>query len=193
LLSIAILGETLDVASDMLIFPRREKFYGRLTWELPNVGKRLLKEAGWCTGEIAALCRNFPDKPSLYYLSTWDCLKSGKNHSSCTGRYLANQVDEKTYKMRHTDPKCDFEHLPVEKPQAIFEILNEGGILVVLFTDAGKVHIQNSVPNDTSHVWSDGLGNAKSNTLPQCHLKYIQRLVDALYQDTVGNQQQVPF
>jgi hypothetical protein len=150
LLSIAILGETLDVASDTSIFPRREEFYGRLTWELHDVGKRLLQEAGWCTSEIAALYRNFPDMSSLYYLSTWDRSKSGKNQSSCTGRCLANQVDEKTYKTRHTDPKCHCEHLPVEKPQAIFEILDEGGISVVLFTDAGKVHIQNSVPNDNS-------------------------------------------
>jgi hypothetical protein len=115
LLSISILGETLDAARDTVFFTGREEFYGVLTWELPDFGKRLLLEAGWCTGEIKALCRDFPDVSSLYYFSTWDRSTLGKNHDSCGQRCFANQVNENTYKTRHTDPKCRCTHLPTEK------------------------------------------------------------------------------
>lgn len=204
LLSIAVLGETLDVARDTVFFSGREEFYGVLTWELPDVGKRLLLEAGWCTGEIGALCRDFPDVSSRYYLSTWDRSTLGKDHSECGERCLANQVDEKTYETKHANPKCSCVHLPAEKQQSIFSILDQGGIPVVWFSDDGIIHVQNSASSDTpesaakipyvaiSHVWSDGLGNADANTLPRCQLERIQGLVNALYQDT-GTQYPVPF
>jgi hypothetical protein len=196
LLSISVLGETLDAARDTVFFTGREEFYGVLTWELPDFGKRLLLEAGWCTGEIKALCRDFTDVSSLYYFSTWDRSTLGKNHDSCGQRCFANQVNENTYKTRHTDPKCQCTHLPTEKLQSIFDILGEGGIPVVWFFEDGKIHVGNSACDTPaipgwpavipyvaiSHVWSDGLGNAKANTLPWCQLQRIQGLVNALYQ-----------
>ncbi|KAF8536156.1 hypothetical protein BDD12DRAFT_299587 [Trichophaea hybrida] len=78
LLSIAVLGETLDVARDMVFFSGREGFYGVLIWELPDFGRRLLSEAGWCTGEISTLVRDFLDVSSLCYPSTWDRSSLGK-------------------------------------------------------------------------------------------------------------------
>jgi hypothetical protein len=115
LLSISVLGETLDAAQDTVFFMGREEFYGVLTRELPDFGKRLLLEAGWCTGEIEALCSDFPNVSSLYYFSTWDRSTLGKNYDSCGQRCFANQVNEKTYETRNTDPKCPCTHLPTEK------------------------------------------------------------------------------
>jgi len=85
--------------------------------------------------------------------------------------------------------------------------LGEGGIPVVWFFEDGQIHVGNSACDTPatpgwpavipyvaiSHVWSDGLGNAIANTLPWCQLQRIQGLVDALYQDTAGNQHPVPF
>jgi len=211
LLSITILGETLDVARDTVFFSGREEFYGVLSWELPHVGTRLLRDAGWCTGEIAALRRDFPDVSSLHYFSTWNRSVLGKNHTSCGDKCLANQIDEKTYETKHTDPECVFAacaHVPVKKRQVCLSILDDGGIPVVWFSDDGEIHVQRAAPAENlesaattpyvavSHVWSDGLGNARSNTLPRCQLRRIQRLVNALYSDLVGegeHQQPVLF
>jgi len=205
LLSIAILGETLDVARDTVFFSGREEFYGVLAWELPYFGKRLLQQAGWCTGEISALRHDFPDVSSLYYVSTWDRSELSKDHSSYSDRCLANQVDENTYKTRHADPECTCEHLPVGKQQVVFSILDDGGIPVVWYSDNdGKINVQRAAPVDNqgdpgtipfvaiSHVWSDGLRNAQSNILAQCQLRRIQGLVDALYPDP-GNAVETMF
>ncbi len=41
-----------------------------------------------------------------------------------------------------------------------------------------------------SHVWADGRGNAKENSLPRCQLRYIQNAVNELYE---SRHHPVPF
>ncbi|KAJ0422945.1 hypothetical protein BJY00DRAFT_62434 [Aspergillus carlsbadensis] len=203
LLSLAIVGEALDMERDTVFLSQREEFYGTLTWELPELGRELLLEAGCCTGEVNSLRRDFPSVSSLYYLATWDRSGSKADHSRCAETCLARQVDEKTYATKHTGEGCSCLHLPIDMT-AIFKIMDQGRIPLVLFS-GGKVQVQQSssgdIDEDTSpvpyvaisHVWSDGLGNAKANTLPRCQLEKIQQLVNALYHGTSGHGDEIPF
>ena len=49
-----------------------------------------------------------------------------------------------------------------------------------------------------SHVWSEGLGNPKSNSLPLCQLQYVQKRVNDVYRGLTGrtdlaSAENVPF
>ncbi|RAH54487.1 hypothetical protein BO85DRAFT_500478 [Aspergillus piperis CBS 112811] len=203
LLSLAIVGESLDSERDTVFLSQREEFYGTLTWETPEFCRKLLLEAGCCIGEVNALRRDFPSVSSLYYLATWDRSASKADHSQCAETCLARQIDEKTYATKHTGEGCSCHHLPIDMT-AIFNIVDQGQIPLILFSN-GKVRVQQSpsgnIDEDTrpvpyvaiSHVWSDGLGNTKANTLPRCQLEKIQQLVNALYQGVYGHRNEVPF
>lgn len=137
----------------------------------------------YCPNQIDMLARCM-DVSSLYYVSLLGPPKIKKNHAGCTVRQcLVDQVDESRYETKHTRESCEchFVHPDLEKVHAV---LGKGGIpilspnvdsegiidsLDVLEAKRGLRYVA------LSHVWSDGLGNAKENALPRCQ-------VDVLFQ-----------
>lgn len=204
LLSISILGFSLDKARQ-----RADRMYGlgsstALPWELPNAASTLLLQAGWCKAEVRDICAKF-DVAVVYYLGTFNKLQLGKDHSACGARCVADQiVDETLYKTRHVDIRCNCRHYSEsEMPSSITNestarILERGGIPVMWIStsDASggalEIHVQDSSMAPyvaISHVWSDGLGNPHNNSLPRCQLERIQKIVDRLDRSTPGEQQ----
>ncbi|PWW74991.1 hypothetical protein C7212DRAFT_297691 [Tuber magnatum] len=184
LLSVVLLGELLDNALAGVVFSLLK--VKMLSWEYGMFGKYLLQRAGWCLGELDML--GITEPAILFYVSSFDRLALRKDHSRCSDRVcLANQIDEKVYKTRHATETCTCEHIVVEEEgnRPVTEVLHRGDIPVISY-DGEKVLVRSSDSTPyvaMSHVWSDGLGNPRSNSLPKCQFERIQNLVNALHPD----------
>jgi len=147
---------------------------------------------GWCPHQIANVQASY-DERTVSFLAT--IKRSGfrdRDHLECrhTSRCVANNIDMTSYESKHCNPacRCDFIGGVYEK---IVEIISEGGVpLIAMKTEkeTGQLHlhIERRTPKSRyvaiSHVWSDGLGNPKANTLPQCQLRQLAIRLTALSQ-----------
>ena len=121
---------------------------------------------------------------TLYYISRLrDLISLHISHAACTeDGCIGNNVDLINYQTRHTDEPCScgFYSVPEEKMRSI---IDDGGIPVVRIktsTDSQlSLEIRRATPEiqyvAISHVWSDGLGNPRANSLPQFQLKRLAR------------------
>lgn len=189
LLSIIIVAEQLDRARQAVFYlPQIQNF----KWDLSEFGKSLLTNAGWCLGEIYML--NIDLVSVLFYISSFDRHILKKDHSACSSVLcVANQIDESIYQTKHVDGSCNCEHISAEGTghYPITAILKEGGIPVISLAPPNKtspietVVVERAHHSKTyvaiSHVWSDGMGNPRQNSLPICQFRRLQGMVDALY------------
>lgn len=187
LLSIAILGEILTHASNIItntLSVRR--------WPFPPLTRALLA-TGWCIGDITTMNKEC-DSSTLLYLSNLDIHALGKSHERCNVQEgcKASMLDWDSYRTKHVQgcskDQCD-DIGPSE--QEVNSILWDGDIpLIAVDTSTAPSQIevvrykeQSEYCNDyvaISHVWSDGLGNPKANSLPRCQLERIQHLVNKI-------------
>jgi hypothetical protein len=142
---------------------------------------------GWCPSEIERLAQNHTLN-EFYFAATMDRHDRAMDHSCCSEIVcLASQVDEKTYKTKHTTDTCCCKFIgPLE--EQLYSILDAGGnpvarlpSIIDMNTSCLEVFDSRDVQYTAiSHVWSDGLGNVAKNKLPICQLREIKRSVTAL-------------
>ncbi|EEA28671.1 conserved hypothetical protein [Talaromyces marneffei ATCC 18224] len=149
---------------------------------------RKMQEAGWCRFRLADICRRYNYALLYHLLQTKlpeDPLKV--SHEQCTGSdCCAYTVNEKEYVPRHVTDDCRCGH--VEAPiDEVSRIISRGRVpLASVQRSNGQVSIRiteavGSTKYVTiSHVWSHGLGNPKSNALPACQLKRLDRYLSGL-------------
>ncbi|RSL86526.1 hypothetical protein CEP51_002772 [Fusarium floridanum] len=199
LFSIALLGDYLSTAR------RGMRLYSGaplLAWKFAPL-EQVMKDAGWCMGEIATL----PGRCNLStrcYLAGMDRTWLKKNHNRCNAEMgcLAHQLNYHTYRTSH-HWECPHQSCTEIGPpvQDIVSAIRNGGIAV--FDASGIANDQHPRIIQTggtggvetpfvaiSHVWSDGLGNPQGNRLCLCQLRRIQKLVNSLY---MPDQAPVPF
>jgi hypothetical protein len=193
LLSIVILGETLEF-SKMNIF---KNFTGGPAVPMSYWGNRhflgrLLRDLGCCPNQIR-MFESTVSAATMYYAYRADLLQDGRNHEKCnTDGCVAYQIDPRTYKTLHKSRTCTCEHVepPINK---IKSILAKGGFPLISFAspitscddlNIDVIEASSDVPFVAiSHVWSDGLGNPSSNSLPKCQLRYLRaRVTDGLWE-----------
>ncbi|KAL4903027.1 hypothetical protein BDW74DRAFT_55972 [Aspergillus multicolor] len=198
LIPISILGSTLDSVNPVLFKTAPG------TWNIPLALRRLVNQAGWCHSEIEALTLAQFTPPSLYLLALHPKGPDGKDHSRCSkSKCVACQLDETMYHTAHATINCKCGHVVQQGIECrVNEILKSGGIpACVLITSNGsgqcssfdvKVVDTSSIPTYVAipHVWSDGMGNTKGNTLPLCLWEYLQNRAQRLYPQHPGP---VPF
>lgn len=105
---------------------------------------------------------------------TWD----NRTHLECKlTECVAHNIDESNYLMRHVTEGCGCDHIQADVEQ-LCTVIKDGGIALVKITpdeDAGfKIEIVRKRTGRQyvaiSHVWSDGMGNPKGNSLPNCQV-----------------------
>lgn len=145
-----------------------------------------MRDAGWCPSEISMVSERMSPS-SLYYVSSLRRYQIRKDHKHCTEQLCtANQIDSSGYKNTHTDKNCVCNHIRVPVEQ-IVSIIASGGIPIITITQPQddvkpSVEVSRFRHNQhyiaVSHVWSDGLGNVDTNSLPICQLHRLKKLLD---------------
>lgn len=138
----------------------------------------------WCPNERRRFL-NLPAAP-LLLLSQLKQPSDNRDHSSCTTTACtAYNIDEDNYETAHHQAcqGCEFRGL---SESALIDMIDAGSLpLVSIDLLSGKPRLEyvEYKPRISftaiSHVWSDGLGNARGPALPECQLAQIAKYLEA--------------
>ncbi|KUL83197.1 hypothetical protein ZTR_10009 [Talaromyces verruculosus] len=148
----------------------------------------LLLQSGWCLWETTKSRYTGGSVDTIAYLlqltrkkPAWD----KKTHDACKKtECVANNINENEYVTRHVTEECNCGHLHAVVEE-LHRVLNDGGVPLISITppsgqseDEGfKLEVVRKRVGRQyvaiSHVWSDGLGNANGNSLPQCQIQLL--------------------
>jgi len=193
-LSILILGESLLNVTRLAMPPPENDqsiLLGVGFFWARNPLEQRMRGSGWCISTTTML-HALLDASGLYYasrlrLSTHSVQQS---HSNCTPQQcFANHVDESTYQTQHVEQCRGCEHISIDV-EKVAEVIGQGKTPIVsinyLDADSDQPDIQLEVITSApyvaiSHVWAQGLGNARANSLPRCQLTKIKRMVSGIH------------
>lgn len=162
-----------------------------------EVMKAAMVVANWCPNDIARLTDKFSTTQLLYFYSKMKKPQGVANHQKCTTKVcLAHSMSLSQYRTRHCEActdeiKCkdvSIDHQPV------VDILRSGALPLLRITnkenEPSKVTVGLSSSGTEpahyvaiSHVWADGLGNSEANSLPNCQLARLGRMLDPFAED----------
>lgn len=160
----------------------------------------LMRESGWCPSLIRRICKRHSYANALFLLQSQPP-QDPTCHARCTLRgCTALNVDVSTYQTQHIDKDCNCTFVAVDTT-VITNIIESGNIPLISTTIKNETEVRISTgytENDQpwrlkdsldqftfgirgplrsfvviSHVWADGLGNPKANSLPLCQFKRI--------------------
>jgi hypothetical protein len=151
---------------------------------------------GWCPYLLSRLDSVPVDVQ--YYLATLGPPAILKSHRRCTEEICRVLVREKNIREpKHVRQGCDCQELGLDMDKLI-SILQKDEAVLVRFNNTANVgespsgtieilEYEPSIPYVAlSHVWTDGLGNPKSNSLPICQVAAIQDSVNQVYSQEFG-------
>ncbi|KAL4913025.1 hypothetical protein BDW62DRAFT_220917 [Aspergillus aurantiobrunneus] len=155
--------------------------------------------AKWCVADVTTALKQLPID-GHYYLAGSEGLDPAEldHHARCVREHCLYDYDLDMYVTRHvTEDHCresiDYGgQLGPERGQtdwviAISRIICKGAVPIALWNKGMRklwsveYHFSGKRKPDyvaISHVWADGKGNPKANSLPECQLDRIQRLVE---------------
>ena len=198
-ISLASIGEVIEIAVNYKNFDI-EDYYGES--KCPHVWhdlcnklpwKENLLASGWYPSQVDKLLETGNLKlQALFFLRGFSQSSDSKTHQRCAkGRCLAYQVDLDECQLQHTKQDCDCGGELSVDPLLLRDVLLRSPNSLPLLringsweTDELSIEI---VPSDEntqyvalSHVWADGLGNARRNALARCQIFRLSKLVKAL-------------
>ena len=145
---------------------------------------RLLEERmlenNWCPYWIRIYSARY-SVPTINYLSALTRTTMVEDHGSCTtNQCVAHNVDMHHYQTKHAAANCQC-HFVGPSISRISSKIQEGIIPLICCTEASDGRIALDVIEADpgveytaiSHVWSGGLGNPNSNSLPECQLRRL--------------------
>ena len=197
--SLASVGEIIEIAVNFKVFEvedyyRENKCPG--IWQLlcdKLPWKDNLLTSGWCPSQVEKLLQTGGLKlQTLYFLGGFSQSSDGRTHQhSAKDRCLAYQVDLDEYQLQHTKQNCDCGGELSIDPWLLRDVLLKSPNSLPLLringsseTDKLSIEIVPSEENTQyvalSHVWADGLGNARRNALARCQIFRLSKLVKAL-------------
>jgi len=187
-LSIAVLLSTLFAASRRSLTHfcndrHQTQFYeGRL---LLNAH---LRQAGWCANNVTMFER-FSTLGTSYAIDLRPSFQ-GNGHGGCSEEKCeAFQVQEDSYEIYHVSECGGCEALGVDDSRIASSIdQHRIPVVRVVFEDGiPQIRVQELTESGEqfkyiaiSHVWAEGLGNPRGNSLPKCQLVRLQQRVDAV-------------
>lgn len=199
-LSLASIGEVIEIAVNYKVFEIEDDYrenrcpygwhhlYDKLPW------KENLLASGWCPSQVDKLLETGNLKlQALFFLRGFSQSSDSRTHQRCAkDRCLAYQVDLDEYQLQHTKQKCDCGGELSIDPSLLHDVLLKSPKSLPLLringsSETDKLLSIEIVPSEEntkyvalSHVWADGLGNARRNALARCQIFRLSKLVKAL-------------
>ncbi|KAL4948694.1 hypothetical protein BDW69DRAFT_175987 [Aspergillus filifer] len=179
-----------------------------IPWPLHARSKILTRlNAKWCIADVTTTLKQLSIDGIYYLASPGSAGLEGTeldHHANCIPEHCLYEFDASMYVTKHaiTDAghhcpeQIEFEaQLGPERGQrdwddAVGKIIDKGAIPIALRNKGDKKvwsvewQFEGRRKPDyvaISHVWADGHGNPRANTLPQCQMDRIQRLVEAMH------------
>ena len=161
-----------------------------------------LKFSGWCPSSISRFAMSNLRISVLYYYCHMPPSLPAKDHSACDASSCsAVKINPRTYRVAHTTVSCDCPELKLDVESIDKSLRNKRLPLVEISPNAATKNTRIIFREDDgktgfvaiSHVWADGLGNPKNNSLPACSLQELSRLVGKLPTAHSRQSQPVPF
>lgn len=143
-----------------------------------------MQQKGWCAHDIALFSGAQVETVStLWYLANLSPPKAGVSHFDCTAETCSSlRIDRNQYIQAHTIDGCSCGSVEPDH-SSLASIIWSGKTPVLTFRE-NRVFIKEHVPGSdfiaVSHVWTDGMGNPKANSLPLCVVRELQKLVNEL-------------
>ncbi|MCJ1266361.1 hypothetical protein MMC22_006244 [Lobaria immixta] len=139
-----------------------------------------MMENNWCPYWVRIYSARY-SVPTINYLSALTRATMVEDHGSCTtNQCVAHNVNMQHYQTKHatTSCQCNFVGPSINK---ISSLIQEGIVPLVRCTEVSDGRIVLDVIEADpgveytaiSHVWSGGLGNPSSNSLPECQLRRL--------------------
>ncbi|CAK7206491.1 hypothetical protein SEUCBS139899_009287 [Sporothrix eucalyptigena] len=149
---------------------------------------------GWCPSEVAKIRFVHQGLGTRHYLSL---LRKGgppHDHRQCTHEGCgAFQINAATYQPAHAKEGCSCTLTSVDVPEVLRVLKGTPTypVLRVRITSSSdgsegvaEMHIEEYTDGlpyvAISHVWADGMGNPTANSLPECQIAKVARLVSDL-------------
>jgi hypothetical protein len=148
----------------------------------------VLRLRGWCPFYARKFLTSYNYAVAYYFTRLFRTYSPGLRHGSCSDdECVASNADIFSYVPKHSRYGCQCQPKSVPKDQ-IRAIIEDGGIPLVRLRGSTKTGIRLEVTRMTartrfvvvSHVWSDGIGNANSNSLPECQLRRLHAHISKL-------------
>lgn len=169
-----------------------------MTWEKMFFGAAIITrmiEAGWCPSEIESAKDKFISTQFLYFLSRMRKNEIRREHLTCTTSLCSSfQLDLATYQTKHRQPGCRCLNVTPNMDDVMALLRNRKlPLLRIMQTEGNLESLEVEVVAYTletpyvaiSHVWADGLGNPRGNSVPACQLSYIWEHVETLTKSAV--------
>lgn len=154
--------------------------------------KAAMVAANWCPNDITRSIDKFASIELLYFLSKIKKPTGIANHQNCTEMCcFAHSISLSQHRTRHCEACTDeseCKDISVDH-QPVVDILRSGALPLLRITtkenDRSKVTVELASSGTEmaryiaiSHVWADGLGNSKANSLPNCQLARLGKMLD---------------
>ena len=157
-------------------------------WDKSSVDYMMAR--GWCEFQANDLISNYHFLQALLYLKKLEKPKIPmyeNRHSNCDKSQCRGLLAPDEPQHRQVDCQCEDVRVGAHDWTYLKQILKSNKVPILRFSDTkGMIEI-NVVSSDPtlrytalSHVWADGLGNRKHNSLYRCQIDHIYRRLAAL-------------
>lgn len=145
---------------------------------------KLMKQQGWRPHNIELLnVAQVKTVSTLWYLANLPTPKTDFSHDNCTPEECRPlHTDRDQYVQDHVEEGCDC--ALVGPDQAKLAAIIHAGKFPRIILEGEQVHVHEHENGSTfviiSHVWADGKGNPRENSLSLCIVREMQQLVNEL-------------
>lgn len=183
-LSFAFLGLTLAAANNAILNPNAQSPI--IFWSFGYLLLEHMEINGWCPFLVSGLERTV-SLEAKFFAAEIGPPKVKRNHRKCSD----NGCVAASLRTRHLEKDCECSLLS-PKMQLVADFISQDTTPLLRFqsreTETGLESFLDVFRDEPgmsyvaiSHVWSDGLGNEKNNSLPKCQLFRIQETIDEMY------------
>ncbi|KAK4179013.1 hypothetical protein QBC36DRAFT_88261 [Triangularia setosa] len=141
----------------------------------------VLRLRGWCPFYARKVLTSYNYAVAYYFTRLFRLFSTEVSHDGCSfDECVASNADIFSYVPKHIRYGCQCQPMSVGMDQ-VRAIIEDGGVPLVRLRGSLQRGIGLEVVRMTartryvviSHVWSDGIGNANANAMPECQLRRV--------------------